>query len=98
MKYLFGVTSKIFIPPYDQFNNNTLKAMSHLGIHIISSMEYQEDTFDHKRTLFVANGETHNNIGNQTIYHLPGTISKRQLVSRIAQKILKSLFFLLSFE
>jgi peptidoglycan/xylan/chitin deacetylase (PgdA/CDA1 family) len=37
MKKLFGITSDIFFPPYDTFNNSTLQAMSQLGFKILSS-------------------------------------------------------------
>src|SRR5919109_1501726 len=79
MKYLFGSRSKIFIAPYDPFNNDTLEAMSRLGIPILSSMEYVEDTFDQNRSIFVPGGKSDNyHTGNQTIYHIPGTIPFRQ--------------------
>jgi peptidoglycan/xylan/chitin deacetylase (PgdA/CDA1 family)/3D (Asp-Asp-Asp) domain-containing protein len=83
MKYLFGTTSKIFIAPYDAFNNDTLKAISHLGIRTISSMEYMEDNFNHNSSIFAANGETYNNTGNQTIFHIPGTITFKQYLHGI---------------
>ena len=39
MRYLFGTTSRIFIPPLDPFNNDTLRAMRQDGIQILSSLE-----------------------------------------------------------
>jgi peptidoglycan/xylan/chitin deacetylase (PgdA/CDA1 family) len=87
MERLFGAKSVVSIPPYDVFNNDTIKAMGELGIKIISSGPAEEDSFDQNRTIFVANGSrapttttiTHdNNKGpiniSTTIYHLPATI------------------------
>jgi peptidoglycan/xylan/chitin deacetylase (PgdA/CDA1 family) len=87
MERLFGAKSIVSIPPYDVFNNDTIKAMGELGIKIISSGPAEEDSFDQNRTIFVANGSrapttttiTHdNNKGpiniSTTIYHLPATI------------------------
>src|SRR5437763_15834258 len=85
MERLFGAKSVVSIPPYDVFNNDTIKAMGQLGIKIISSGPAEEDSFDQNRTIFVANGSratttiTHdNNKGpinkSATIYHLPATI------------------------
>jgi len=85
MERLFGAKSIVSIPPYDVFNNDTIKAMGELGIKIISSGPAEEDSFDQNRTIFVANGTrattttTHdNNKGpinkSTTIYHLPATI------------------------
>jgi peptidoglycan/xylan/chitin deacetylase (PgdA/CDA1 family) len=86
MERLFGAKSIVSIPPYDVFNNDTIKAMGELGIKIISSGPAEEDSFDQNRTIFVANGSrattttiTHdNNRGpinkSTTIYHLPATI------------------------
>ena len=83
---LFGTKSIVFIPPYDTFNNNTIKAIRELGIRIISSGSAEEDSFDQNRSIFVANVNTttnpHNNntynarINKPTtiIYHLPATI------------------------
>jgi Polysaccharide deacetylase len=87
MERLFGVKSIVSIPPYDVFNNDTIKAMEELGIKIISSGPAEEDSFNQNRSVFVANGSrvtatttiTHdNNKGpinkSTTIYHLPATI------------------------
>jgi hypothetical protein len=82
MKHLFGSTSNIFIPPNDPFNNDTLKAMSRLGIQILSSVEYEDRNLNFSKNIFVANGNvtvhhiwSYNNIANKSnIYHIPGTI------------------------
>ena len=37
MQDMFGKPSKVFIPPYDAFNNYTIDAMTKLGIRIISA-------------------------------------------------------------
>jgi peptidoglycan/xylan/chitin deacetylase (PgdA/CDA1 family) len=75
MKYLFGNTSKIFIAPEDPYNNDTLNAMSALGIPILSSAGYMENNLNLNRSVFVADGKNNNdNKINTTIYHIPYTI------------------------
>jgi hypothetical protein len=78
MSFLFGTTSRIFVPPNDPFNNNTLNAMSQLGIQILSSVEYEDNNFDHNNSVFVADGRTYN---NSMIYHVPGTILFKDYVN-----------------
>jgi hypothetical protein len=51
---LFSNKSKIFIPPEDYFNNDTLKAMQQNGIKVISSTGYAEDAFDGGKSIFNA--------------------------------------------
>jgi hypothetical protein len=51
---LFGTKSIVFIPPYDVFNNDTIKAIRDLGIRIISSEPRAENSFDQNRSIFVA--------------------------------------------
>lgn len=76
MRYLFGTTSRVFIPPYDPFNNDTLKAMSQQGIQILSSLspdyDPQANPVLDKLIWSVADGKSYKN--NITIYHIPGTI------------------------
>ena len=83
MERLFGAKSIVSIPPYDVFNNDTIKAMGELGIKIISSGPAEEESFDQNRSVFVANGSrttiTNDNSKGPinksiTIYHLPATI------------------------
>jgi peptidoglycan/xylan/chitin deacetylase (PgdA/CDA1 family) len=81
MKHLFGSTSNMFIAPYDRFNNDTLKAMSQLGLRILSSFAYEEDMFNHNSSVFIADAKSHNNETKQTVYHLPGTIGFKDYVN-----------------
>jgi peptidoglycan/xylan/chitin deacetylase (PgdA/CDA1 family) len=74
MQKLFGHKSQIFIPPYDIFNNNTLKAMGQLGLKIVSAGAHAENVLDQNRSVFIANGEINNNKIKQVIYHLPSTL------------------------
>ncbi len=76
METLFGNVSNVFIAPYDEFNNETLSAMSKLGIHIFSSMKYMENNKNNQgHDIFVADGKTYNNNStNKTLYHIPGSI------------------------
>lgn len=71
MHNLFGVSSKTFIPPYNSFNNSTLKAMNNIGIKIISSTLNYEDEKDIFRV------ETNENIitDPERTYHVPETAS-----------------------
>jgi peptidoglycan/xylan/chitin deacetylase (PgdA/CDA1 family) len=73
MQNLFRTKSIVFIPPNDVFNNSTLKAMSTLGIRIISSAPYEENAFNQKRSVFVSNNNSSNKSAT-IIYHLPSTI------------------------
>ena len=74
MQYLFGKTSEIFIPPYDSFNNSTVKAMTPVGLRILSSDMSNENNFNRYRSLFIAVGTTdHVEATRATVYHLPTT-------------------------
>ena len=42
MERLFGAKSIVSIPPYDVFNNDTIKAMGQLGIKIISMVQQKK--------------------------------------------------------
>lgn len=74
MHSLFRTKSIVFIPPYDEFNNGTLKAMSALGIRIISSGPHEENAFNQNRSVFVANTNASKEAKPALIYHLPSTI------------------------
>lgn len=74
METLFGNTSDIFIPPEYLFNNATLNSMNQLGFRILSSALDIEHDFDQKRSIFVADGKTHNE-SDQKVFHLPATVS-----------------------
>lgn len=81
---LFSKNSYIFIPPLSVFNNETLKAMTDLGLRVISSDIPEETKFSDGNSIFVAKNlkdsnrfnETSNqqNSQNQTAYHIPATI------------------------
>jgi peptidoglycan/xylan/chitin deacetylase (PgdA/CDA1 family) len=79
---MFATKSNIFIPPYDTFDNSTLKAMSELGIKIVSSATYAEDNFNGGDSIFNATSNTQGSkdnkktiTNNAQIYHLPATVS-----------------------
>lgn len=73
---LFGNKSQVFIPPYDQFNNNTLKAMNDLNIKILSSSLQTENHFNEGEDIFNLKVKMINSgsVGDG-IYHLPSTVS-----------------------
>jgi peptidoglycan/xylan/chitin deacetylase (PgdA/CDA1 family) len=71
MQNLFGLSSNTLIPPYNSFNNNTLRAMKNADIKIISSMLNYEDEKDIFRIK-----ENSGNITNPNgIFHVPETAS-----------------------
>ena len=82
METIFGKASNIFIPPFDAFDNDTLDAMSKLGIPIFSSFKYFENNINNGHDIFVADGKTYNNNSiNKTIYHIPGTIGYKEYLN-----------------
>ena len=58
MQNMFGNKSNILIPPLNNFNNDTLRALSQLGITILSSEEDRELDFNGGKSIFVAKGMT----------------------------------------
>jgi peptidoglycan/xylan/chitin deacetylase (PgdA/CDA1 family) len=65
MLEIFGVSSKIFIPPYNEFNRSTIGVLKQLGIKIISSSVYS----DYHR--YFVGKQTRKDSKNYKIYHLP---------------------------
>ncbi len=61
MEKIFGIGSIVFIPPYDTFNNDTIKAMKELGIRMISAGSHEESSFNQNKSIFIANRESNNN-------------------------------------
>jgi len=73
---LFGNKSQVFTPPYDQFNNNTLKAMNDLNIKILSSSLQAENDFNEGKDIFNLKVKMINSGSvSDSIYHLPSTVS-----------------------
>ena len=72
MQRLYGNTSNIFITPYGKFNDETINAMSQLGIKILSAATFSEGDFDNNNSVFNANNYNRSisvtalDIGNQT--------------------------------
>jgi peptidoglycan/xylan/chitin deacetylase (PgdA/CDA1 family) len=72
MQGLYGNTSNIFITPYGKFNDETINAMSQLGIKILSAATFSESDFDNNNSVFNANNYdrsirvTTPDIGDQT--------------------------------
>jgi peptidoglycan/xylan/chitin deacetylase (PgdA/CDA1 family) len=65
MSTIFGYSSKVFIPPYNKFNGDTIEVLKSVGIRIISSYIYNDKT-----DYFVSDGR--NGSGSETtLYHLP---------------------------
>jgi peptidoglycan/xylan/chitin deacetylase (PgdA/CDA1 family) len=71
MKWLFGNTSDIFIPPEDLFDNSTLDAMRQLGFKILSS-GIEDYAPDNIKNIFVDNAKAHYGNQNQKIFQVPG--------------------------
>ncbi len=76
MKVLFGNESKIFIPPLNEFDEDTVKSVSQLGFRIISGAMWTEERFDQGKSIFNATNKA-NKSGtlHQQIFHLPQTIA-----------------------
>jgi peptidoglycan/xylan/chitin deacetylase (PgdA/CDA1 family) len=81
MKNLFGSSSKIFIPPMDSFNNDTMNIMSRLGIPIVSSKLYMENLFNHNRSVFVADGNPDTVSSLNKPVHIPGVITFKKYLN-----------------
>jgi hypothetical protein len=80
MQRLLGLKSNIFITPNDVYNNNTIKAMTQLGIRILSSGARAENHFDQNKSVFV-DGKTNNSVTQQAVYHLPTTITYHDFIN-----------------
>jgi len=65
MLELFGTSSKIFIPPYNEFNRSTLNVLTKLGIKIISASLYS----DYHRYFVLGQKREHSQ--ESQIFHLP---------------------------
>lgn len=76
MDKIFGNNSDIFIPPYGYFDNQTIDAMSELGIRVLSSTLFSERNYDDGASIFNQTLSTTNHGGmtnfNRSIYHMPG--------------------------
>ena len=72
MQSLFGNRSDIFIPPFNTFNNNTLKAMNDQNLKVLESSVSEESNFNQNQSIFNAY-QKDAFIENSTkrIYHLP---------------------------
>jgi peptidoglycan/xylan/chitin deacetylase (PgdA/CDA1 family)/3D (Asp-Asp-Asp) domain-containing protein len=79
MQRLFGHTSKIFITPLETFNNDTIKAMSQIGLRILSAGPSAENSFDQNESVFTTDRKINANeikqTSAETVYHLPTTIT-----------------------
>jgi hypothetical protein len=70
MQNLFGVSSKIFVPPYESFNNVTIDAMGLVGMKILSS-----NIGIDRNQVFISKIQKNPTSDNKTIYHLPAMTS-----------------------
>ena len=70
MQKLFDTTVSLFIPPFNTFNDDTIKAMTQAKLRILSS-----STTEDKRVsdYFVANGEGRLDDG-RVVYHMPDVV------------------------
>jgi peptidoglycan/xylan/chitin deacetylase (PgdA/CDA1 family) len=67
MDNLFGMPSKVFIPPYDSFNGSTLQAMNSTGIKIISSAL----SYEIEKHVFTTFMKSPTSCEANLIYHVP---------------------------
>src|SRR5581483_9095886 len=71
MHKLFNTNASMFIPPYNTFNNDTLKAMTQTKLRILSSSTTEDKNVS---GYFVANGQGRLDDG-RTIYHMPEIVT-----------------------
>jgi Polysaccharide deacetylase len=88
MQRLFGNKSDVFIPPYNEFNNGTIKAMMKVNLKVLSSSLYEEENLNQGKDIFIDKGN--NNYASTSsptipnvndieqarspiVYHLPET-------------------------
>ena len=87
MQNMFGNKSNVFIPPLNQFNNDTLVVLSQLGITLFSSSVERELDFNGGKSIFIAKNVTNveapttaSSVSNSSedtpsrVYHLPTAI------------------------
>jgi peptidoglycan/xylan/chitin deacetylase (PgdA/CDA1 family) len=92
---LFGNKSRIFAPPFNEFNSYTISAMANSGLDILSSSSYREDratnpykvqslfsTSNSKIQLSEVNSNGSDKAGTvmKTIHHIPLEISLLSLI------------------
>jgi peptidoglycan/xylan/chitin deacetylase (PgdA/CDA1 family) len=61
MQRLFGNTSDVFIPPFNEFNNDTIGAMAEVQLKVLSSSLYEEERFDQGKNIFMVKETSNNN-------------------------------------
>ena len=66
---LFGINPIIFIPPFNEFNDDTLISAHRLGFKIFSSSIF----FDNSNYL-VSDNEKTSSINSQLVYHMPSMV------------------------
>jgi peptidoglycan/xylan/chitin deacetylase (PgdA/CDA1 family) len=71
IKVLFGVSPKVFIPPYNHFTNSTLDAMKELGLNILSTGLYKYKYPEFSKYNVFSEFVARNN-SEDRVYHLPG--------------------------
>lgn len=82
----FGNKSNVFLPPYGQFNGDTLAALTQSGIGIISSPT------DNASQVYIAKkGVPKTSVNNSGIYNLPPTIEFNQTVEKIVFEVNKAI-------
>jgi peptidoglycan/xylan/chitin deacetylase (PgdA/CDA1 family) len=67
MQKLFGIKSIVFIPPFDVFNYDTIRAMKEDGIRIISSAAHEENSFNQNKSIFTAKNHANTNDGETMV-------------------------------
>jgi peptidoglycan/xylan/chitin deacetylase (PgdA/CDA1 family) len=70
MNVLFGVSSKVFIPPYNDFSNSTVDAMNELGLDVLSSGLYKYSNPAYSQYDVFSEFVARNN-SEDRVYHLP---------------------------
>jgi peptidoglycan/xylan/chitin deacetylase (PgdA/CDA1 family) len=81
MEAIFGKKSDIFIPPYNKFNNATIKVIKELGIKILSSSIMDQYRYDLGKSIYFPDN-AHNESDSREIYFLPYTTDFKDFIGR----------------
>jgi peptidoglycan/xylan/chitin deacetylase (PgdA/CDA1 family) len=79
MEAIFGKKSDIFIPPYNKFNNATIKVIKELGIKILSSSIMDQYRYDLGKSIYFPDN-AHNESDSREIYFLPYTTDFKDFI------------------
>lgn len=68
MQRLFGNTSDVLIPPFNEFNNDTISAMAEAQVNVLSSSLNQEERFDQGGNIYMDKETKNNYTSSSTLF------------------------------